>query len=342
MKLVVFGDSIAAAAGASSPANGFASKLAAALGATLVNNGVSTAMAIDQGTQLFNTVLAADDIPADDFGTNDQAKYDTDPAKRACWVNCIRAFMVRGASGATNATPANGVSFSGAWNNGYAYGTYGATAAGAKATFSISGESVALGFLQQFNNSSTFRVRIDGIDKGVFAIGGDVRTLLGSAFGPMCLAFGDLGSGVHSVEVETLSASPTSVAFFQWFSAMTPRNKYLTFNIPHAVNYTYGGSDANVDAYNAAKLALRDELTGMGLDIVLADVCSVLTSANMADDVHPNNSGHQIYADKGLAAIQGQQPEPGLTYTPTTVYAGSDGAAYVDIGGKKLKILIAP
>lgn len=330
MKLFAFGDSITAYAGASSPQNAYISKLAASLSATLDNSGVSTAMAIDQGTALINKAPAVGDVSTVWFGTNDQAKYDTDPAKRIYFIDCIRAYAVRLATSPVSATPVNGVTFTGAWGTGYAYGVYGSTAAGSKATFSFSGDSVTLGFLRQYGNSGTFRVSIDGVGKGVFAIGGDVRTLLGSAFGPMALTFSGLGSGSHSVSIEVVTADASNVVFFHWFSAMVPKCKVAITNIPHAVAYTYGGSDANVDAYNSDLSGLVSALASLGLDVSLVDVASILTDADFADNVHPNDQGHAKIAELIQYSLSGgAEIPPAIKLEATQVFKGSDGEFYI-------------
>lgn len=339
MNLFAFGDSITAFAGATSAAKAFVSQLALALGLSLDNSGVSTAMCIDQGAALIQKAPAAGDMASIAFGTNDQAKYDVDPAKRGYYIDCLRSYAVRMASDAKNATPANNITFAGPWNNGYAYGTYGATAAGAKASFSITGESVALGFLRQYNNSGTFRVKIDGVDKGTFAIGGDVRTLLGSSFGPMALQFSGLSAGTHSVELEVLSANAQNVVFFQWYSAMQPKNKVVIYNIPHARAYTYGGSDANVDNYNADIASLVTSLSAAGLPVYLADVSSVMTSADFNDNVHPNDSGHAKWYQAGYNKLYtAPSIPPAVTFSETKIYLGSDGLFYGYAGGNYVKL----
>ncbi|KAA8555108.1 hypothetical protein [Pseudomonas marginalis] len=339
MTLFAFGDSITAFAGATSAAKAFISQLALALGLSLDNSGVSTAMCIDQGAALIQKTPAAGDMASIAFGTNDQAKYDVDPAKRGYYIDCLRSYAVRMASGVKNATPANGVTFTGSYGSGYAYGTYGLSSAGSKASVSVAGTSVALGFLRQYNNSGTFRVKIDGVDKGTFAIGGDVRTLLGASFGPMALQFSGLSAGTHSVELEVVSADAQNVVFFQWYSAMQPKNKVVIYNIPHARAYTYGGSDANVDNYNADIASLVTSLSAAGLPVYLADVNSVMTSADFNDNVHPNDYGHAKWYQAGYNKLYTAPAiPPAVTFSETKIYLGSDGLFYGYAGGNYVKL----
>lgn len=349
MNLFAFGDSITAFAGATSAAKAFISQLALALGLSLDNSGVSTAMCIDQGSAFMQKSPAAGDMTSIGFGTNDQAKYDLDPAKRGYFIDCLRSGAVRMASGVKNATPANNVTFTGSYGSGYAYGTYGLSSAGSKASFSVSGTSVALGFLRQYNNSGTFRVKIDGtqrcipdsagVDKCTFSIGGDVRTLLGASFGPMALQFSGLSAGTHSVELEVLSADAQNVVFFQWYSAMQPKNKVVIYNIPHARAYTYGGSDANVDNYNADIASLVTSLSGAGLPVYLADVSSVMTNADFNDNVHPNDYGHTKWYEAGYNKLYTAPAiPPAVTFSETKIYLGSDGLFYGYAGGNYVKL----
>lgn len=325
-----FGDSITVGAGASSTGNSYIAKLGVLLGEAFVNSAVSTAMVADQESVFGTKTIASGDTTVLAFGTNDQAKYDTDPTKRGHFIDGLRHYAVQAAAYVSAATPNNGVTFSGAWGNGYAYGCYAASAAGAKANFSVSGNTICLGFIRQYANTGTFRVRIDGADKGIFASGGDVRTLLGKAYGPMALAFSSLGAGSHTVEVEVLSANSSNVVFFRHFSSCTPKAKVCIVNIPHAVAYTYGGSSANVDTYNIAISALVTELRGYGLDVNLADVGSVMTSSDFYDNVHPNDTGHTKYTSV-LSTIL--SPTPVLTFALTEIYKGSDGFLYAgDVG----------
>lgn len=331
-----FGDSITAGAGASVPANSYISKLGVLLDLAFVNSAVSTAMLADQEAVFGMKTIDAGDTTVLAFGTNDQAKYNTDPAKRGYFIDGLRHYAVQAAAYVSPATPASGVAFSGAWGNGYAYECYAASAAGAKANFSASGNTVCLGFIRQYNNTGTFRVRIDGVDKGVFAIGGDIRTLLGKAYGPMALAFSGLGDSAHAVEVEVLSANASNVVFFRHFSSCAPKARVCIVNIPHAVAYTYGGSSVNVAAYNAAILELVAELQCYGLDVKLADVASVMTAADFADNVHPNDAGHAKYA-----SVLAAQLSAGVTLTPITIYRGSDGFLYAGETENAVKLVTA-
>jgi hypothetical protein len=324
-----FGDSIPTGAGASSSASGFIGLLNTALGVAFDNAAVSTAMAIDQTAALFQRNTVSGDKSIIMFGTNDQAKYDADITKRGWFIDAIRSYALWLGAECKLANAANGVTFAGSWSNGFALGIYGATSAGSTATFTSNGDKVAIGTLRQYNNTSTFTVKVDGVVKGNYSTGGDVRTLLGSAWGTSSILLTGLGSGSHTVEISATSANASNPVYFHWTSNVTLKARVLINNIPHAVNYTYGGSAANVDSYNAALNTLGMQLQALGLDVKVVDICSILTNADMADNVHPNDSGHLKIKNADLVVINGGVVSPpAISYSQTNIYKGSDGFIY--------------
>lgn len=329
------GDSITAGAQATTAAERYTNRLAASLDATLVNKGVSTFMAIDGSDALMSVSLGPDDYATVMFGTNDQAKYDADPVKRSFFIDALRAYIVRMSCVPKAISPANGASFTGAWNNTFAYSCYGATATGAKVSFQANGDAIAIGFLRQYSNGGRFSVTIDGVPKGEFSIGGDVRTILGKAFGVASVVLSGLGAGSHTVVIEALAANATTnVVFIHWFAELSSsRTKVAVGNVPHALAYTYGGSHANVDAYNADILSLVSGLQALGVDVEYVDVCSVLLPSDMADNPHPNSSGHLKVANAFLAAFGVTK-----TYVPAEIVLGSDGKFYAKSGSVMVQI----
>lgn len=334
-----FGDSITEGAGASSPANSYVGKLGAAMGVTIDDAAVSTSMVIDQTPALYARTISHGDKSIVMFGANDQAKYGTDPAKRGYFIDGLRAFCARLGSVTTPINTAS-ATLSGAWSNGYAFGCYGASAPGAKAAFTVTGGTIILGMLRQYNNSAIFSVMIDGLAKGEFSVGGDVRTILGSAYGAMAMAFPCLGSGSHIVEINVLSANSANVVFLHWFSGCEPNSGQVVLgNIPHALAYTYGGSAENVDAYNADLAALALEMSSYGLNVSLVDVCGALVPSDMHDNVHPADSGHAKIFSLFYSALVGVVAPPVMT--PSQVYLGIDGSPYINVAGVFKKLVTA-
>lgn len=336
-KLITFGDSITDGAITSQLSERYANRLATVLNATLVNKGVSTYMAVDGSDALMSVSTTADDFATVMFGTNDQAKYGADPAKRGYFIDALRAYVVRLACVPKPITPAYGATFTGSWNNTFAYSSYGALSAGSKVSFTATGDALALGFLRQFGNSGVFSVTIDGVLKGEFSSGGDVRTILGKAFGVASLVFDGLGAGPHNVVIEAKVAnSTTNVVFIHWFAELSSaKTKVVVGNIPYAIAYTYGGSADNVSAYNEAIADLVDSLHSCGLDVSLADVCSALLPADMADNVHPNSGGHLKTFNVFLQALGITE-----TYSSVTCYVSDKGKFYIGEGEQRKEIMV--
>lgn len=338
------GDSITAGTGASVSANSYVNRLGTWLPA-FQNFGVSTRMALDASGTLYSLspAVAAGDTSIVMFGTNDEAQYATDAAKLDYYIDAMRGHAIYQSAVTKAATSANGVTYTGSWS-GAAFSSYGTQTAGDKASFNITGESVALGMLCQYPNTSTFQVKIDSVVKGTYSTGGaNIDTILGQAYGVMCLAFGSLGAGTHTVEIDVLTGGTNQVTYLQWFSDCTPLAKVILNNTPHALTFIgalSNGSVANINTYNSALAALGTELQGYGLDVTVVDVCSLLTISDIsADGVHPNDSGHLKIATADYTAITGLIPPP--TLMATTCYSGSDGNAYIAVSGVVHKLTLS-
>jgi hypothetical protein len=337
-----FGDSITTGAGASNPGTkGYIALLNAALGSTIVNSSVSTSMVMDQANAVYskNTIEGDKSILA--FGTNDQAKYDVSSVKMGYFTEGLRAYALWLGSKIKLANQANGVVFTGSWGGGYAFNSLASGVPGSKASFSITGTKFAITMIRQYGNTSMFKVKVDGVDKGTFSSGGDVRTLLGRAYGPMCIQFTGLSAGAHNVVIEVVTASASSVVFFHWFTMFEPKSKVVIANVPKAKAYTYGGSESNVNTYNQAISSLVGELVAQGIDASLANVSAVIGQSDFGDNVHPNDNGHIKYKDVMLAALNGGAvvpTVPSLTLSETKIYLGSDNHLYAYINGSPVQI----
>lgn len=330
-----FGDSITSGAEASTPANRFISRLNQALAVQFKNLAVPGSMVMDQEAAVYAETFAPGDVTLLGFGVNDQAKYVDDAAKRGYFIDGLRAYAILAGTTAKVANPQNGVTFSGVWSNSYSYGTYGSAAPGSKASFSVVGSSVALGFMRQTGNTSTFRVKIDGQSKGVYSSGGDLTTVKGKPYGPMCLLFKSLGAGTHQVEIEVVNGDGYYPVYFRFFSGCDRSAKVCVLTVPRAVKYIGGGSAENVALYNASISTMVGELQSIGLEVLLADVTSLLKPEDMYDDVHPADSGHLKY----FAAISGQLLTPPLGINLGLCFSGSDGNLYAATSAGLRKIL---
>ncbi|WP_320194951.1 SGNH/GDSL hydrolase family protein [Agrobacterium rosae] len=320
-KLFAFGDSITTGAGATPRTKGFAYLLATKLGLTLNMLGASTAQAIDRCPSLMANQPPAGTPSVVFFSTNEQHYCYTDPAtdpdaaaknanQRRYFKDCMRAFGVRLAATPKAILPANGAVFSGPKiTSGLVYGAYGLSATGSKVTLQCFGDKIALGFLRQRNNTSTFKVKIDGAVVGEYESGGDVRTELNSSAATqhalMSFVYSGLGIGSHLVEIEATYAAGAGKLVFPIFSVeLDQADKMVAFvNQPLGKCYTNGGNDENTEAYNSEIASLVTELQGYGVDARLVDVKSQFNASLMWDCHHPNTEGHALMADLAYAEM---------------------------------------
>ena len=332
-----FGDSIVNGAGASSAATRFISRLGTSMGVNFANFSAPGSMVMDQESAVYSQNFAEGDFTILGFGVNDQAKYLTDSAKLGYFIDGLRSYAVLASSRTLLATPENAVSFSGQWSNAYSYGTYASATPGSKAAFKFDGTKLALGFLRQAGNTSTFRVKIDGQSKGVYLSGGDVTTVKGKPYGPMCLVFSGLTDGHHYAEIEVVNGDGYYPVYFRFFSECERIARVCVLSVPRAIAYTGGGSDSNVMAYNAAISAMVSELQSLGLDVLMIDVTSLLTPQDMFDDVHPADSGHLKY----YAAISGMLMNPPVSFVPGFVFSDCDGNLYAAIKSGIKRVMLS-
>lgn len=339
MTLHCFGDSITAGSSASVLAKDYVNLLAAGLGLSASNHGTSTQMVMDGYDVALSATVNTGDLCTVMWGTNDEAVY-TDATKRGYYVDGLRSILVRLSSGWSPATPAGGVTFTGTWGTGYAWGMYGSGVPGSKASFVASGSRVVIGTLRQLNNTATFRVRVAGVDKGVFSTGGNVTTLLGVSFGPYGLAFATNPGDV--VELSVVTADASNVVYFHWYSNCTPKARVVAINTPNFVGtlsgQVSGGTLANVAALNSLLASLVTEVAGYGLDVQCADINSLLTSDDMSatEKVHPLDSGHAKIAGAVYKKFTGND-----LLAPVATYITSDGGSfYIGEGAQRRKLTV--
>jgi len=334
MTLHAWGDSLPAGAGASDPSRCFAQLLATSMGVSLVNHGYTSFMVMDAYDGIMGVPPTANDVHIFEFGTNDERWYNLDATKRGYFIDGLRYEIARMAS---VITPIASSMLTGSWTTGAPFGTYAANANGSKATFSFTGPNLIIGTLRQAANPTSLQVRIDGVVKTTFAVGGIVTTMYNRQYGPAAFGLTGLGAGLHTCEVTALNADPGNWCYLQYFSTGAPLGKACVINIPHALQYELNGnpagSQANVDAYNVALAALVSELAGYGLNVALADVCSVLTTSDMFDEVHPNDSGHLKIANAASISLTGDQ-----IYVPTQTFMRGDGKYFVGVGSTRKEI----
>lgn len=330
-----FGDSITASVGASVPSRGWAQMLATTLSLPAANSAIAGAMVLDQCDAVYRSSIVPSDVVTIMLGTNDERVYGLNASKRARFISGLSALSVYASTIAKKAA-SNG-SYSGSWSPTVAYGIgKNSYTNGSKLSFTGEGTAIYLGYIKQEANGGTFTVKIDGILKGTFTSdGGGCSSYLGATYGAQLARFDGLSAGTHNVEVEVTSATATAnrVYIDWWSSNNVAGSPAYVVNIPYATAYTSGGSNENVDLYNADISAMVSCLRADGLPVHFVGVNSLLSPTDMFDEYHPNDSGHTKIKNAVYVAMTG-----GITYSPAEFFKGSDGAWYYDIGSGKQPI----
>jgi lysophospholipase L1-like esterase len=331
----LFGDSITVGVGASLISKAYAALLIATLGVGADNTAVSGAMVPDQATHVYSSAIASNDTATIMLGTNDERIYQSNVTKQEFFKSGLAALTVYASSNTTKALTSG--TYTGTWTNTVAYGIgKHSNVNGSKLNFSVNGPVIYIGYIKQINNGGQFTVKVDGVLTGTYnCTGVGITTAKGLAYGTQLLRIAGLANTSHTVEIEVVSSTATANrVYIDWWGGVSARNAVYVANIPYATTYVSGGSDANVDAYNADIAAIVTELSGDGLNVNLVNVNSVLTDFDMADEYHPNNAGHQKIADKFLN-VMGITPT--ITYTEKKIYFGSDSQWY--FGDENNKVL---
>lgn len=294
-------------------------------------------MVPDQASAVYSCSATSSDKITLMLGINDERIYGTNSTKQTYFKDGLISLSVYLSSHTTKAI--NGGSYAGTWGNTTAYGigkhSY---TKGSKLTFTINGPVLYLGYIKQANNGGQFTVKVDGVSMGTFSSNGDgINSNLGLNYGPQLLRFSGLTNSSHSVEIEVVSATSTSNrVYVDWWGTPSSKNTVHLANIPYATAYVSGGSDANVDLYNEEIERIVSTLTADGLDVRLINVNAVLADADMFDEYHPNDSGHEKIANAYLSAMG---LPPVLKYYEKKIYLCSDNNWYV--GDESSKILIS-
>ncbi len=178
-------------------------------------------------------------------------------------------------------------------------------------------------------------MRIDGVTWQSFdSIAPGITSYNGYPYSERLHRFPGLAAGSHTIEVKM--TGPSNV-YVQWAAGnmQTVFPEVFVNNIIRPFDYTWGGSLANIQSYNAGIAQIVSELRADGLDVTLVDLYSALDPATdiHSDKLHANDSGNAKIAVADMLAICGP-----ITYTPKTVYAGSDGNWYAGDSATKVRI----
>lgn len=320
----LFGDSVSCGAGASAPANAFASIVAAsngwvvsssAMSGTVLNEqleGVSCYGADQNRPAILNRVVGPEDRSFTLTGLNDLKTYGLDRQRVAQYREQLRAALVWLAIPASRKldTTDSAIAYQGKWTaaTDTRWGgdplSFGKTAAaiGAKASVTVSGRAVYVGFVRS-KSGGLFNLQVDGILRGQFSCGGAMGTAVYPNLpSPGVARVGGLADGPHVVTVTTVSASPVTVFLFAGSNAACgPDGPYCY--VGNCLRYSFASDDA-LAMYNDAISTTCAELASDGLGVVYVDANAFYTPATdvSPDYLHPNDLGHFHIAQAFKAA----------------------------------------
>ena len=340
-----FGDSLTAGVNATPASNGWAPLVWAQLGLPYTNYGVNNTMVADMATTVYPINIADGDISTVMIGGNDERILQNDPVKREFFKLGLKdqiawLALINKKKGTTAA-------LTGSWSPTVAYGIGMVSGTpGSTAIFeNVSGTVIFVSMAYQ-NVNGTYDILIDGVKVGsgsTYAAG--ITTPGGKSYGPMLYQF-PVAAGLHTVQIAVTSGP---YVYVEWVAgndqpALPP---VYVLNIIRASNYTFGGSDAIVDDYNANAVAPAvAELAAAGLNVKLINAHDALNSTtDMGPDYHPNNSGYAKIAAVAYAAMSG--PPPLYSFEPVQVYhrltsGVPDGTLWIDDGEQRKQLATVP
>lgn len=332
----LFADSLGASSGASDPAvTGWFPKFLAATGLTGNNKARPGGMVGDSAAVVYGTSLAAGDSAIIAFGVNDQRTYGVSSDKLGYFIDGLRNHAIWLASGAKQ-TARSVAGETGAWSDTGILGIgRSSTSVGSKKQFTVSGETVYLSVLrvEAGGGTATYSVKVDGVAVGTFDSSAPGVTSPHTGTYPYTERlhqFAGLSAGDHVVTVEMTGGSNLYV---QWAAGNTQTTKHPVFicNIPYPNGYQWGGSAANIDAYNAAITGLIAELVADGFDVKKIDINAAISPAIHchADGLHLNDAGYAVYSDSAAAVVV---PAPAPSPAPAPAPAPAPEKTWVTVG----------
>lgn len=342
------GDSITGPGTAATSGNSYVSLLSTTLGVPITNYGVSGDQAADQAVRTYGVNLAAGDKATLMVGTNDQFLYGTSTYKQGLFKSFHTSIFANIALPSKVNGNSSGMTYTGSWTTSqptWARGKWSFTA-GNTATATVSGTAVYVGVIRQDDISGnaingTADVYVDSVKVGsITTAGTGMTTQNGNAYAPAAFRFGGLSAGSHTVQIVVTSAIPDyrGLMYVEYIAGSDQSSKPSVYvsTIPKystAAYTTIGGSAANMATYNGIVTTNVSNAIADGLAVYQVDASAVVnqTSDLSSDGVHPVNSGHSKIFNAFFSAMTG-----GITYTPFSLFKGSNNSWYVDDGSGKV------
>lgn len=342
-QVVLFADSLGVSGAATTEAKKWTSIFTASTGLSVQNKSRPGGMVGDSAALVYGTTLAAGERAILAFGVNDQRTHPIGAASIGYYVDGLRNHAVW-LSSTSKQTARSVGGESGSWGDTgiLGIGRY-TTVNGSKKSFTLSGSTVYVSMLRVEAGAygATYSIKIDGVSMGSFdnnAAGVTSPHTGAYPYTERLHRFAGLSTGSHTVEIEKTSGA---YLYVQWAASnvqSAPRPVFIA-DIPYPNSYQWGGSAANVDAYNAARTTMIAELVADGYPIYGVGINSAINPALHCawDDLHLNDAGESAYGLK-MAASFGVVPSP-VTFTSIALEKGSDGLFYANDGGTRIRIL---
>lgn len=283
----VFGDSVAGGTGSSGAPSKWTTLLSSATGLSLSVHSVSGDVSADGAAAVY--AASGESVLA--YGINDARTHH--PMRSG--LQALAAWLALD----TKQLAVSSGSYTGSWSNTYAYGIgKRSTTNGDTATFSVSGDVIYIGYIQQDVSNGEFSVEVDDVSCGTFSNNEDIDTENGITYSP-ALARIKTSPGSHEVKITVTSSTGSgNIVYIDWVAG-NDQSSFPTVLVSNILRMTqtayslYGSSDGNVFDYNKQIAGLVNELNEDGLDVRLVDVCSKIGTADLySDGVHPVDSGH--------------------------------------------------
>jgi hypothetical protein len=327
--LTAFGDSITVGDGATTALGRFIDLVQADTGWSLTNNAVSGREVIDMADSVFGSAPSNSTQYLWLAGFNDLRNYQAVAAGQQTFSGALQALTAWLAIPATKRKKAqeSGVTYVGGWTNGANYG--GAlvklsSTVGNTATFSFSGSAFIVGHTRLPTGTGSFTISIDGGAAITVTGANAIASLQGRTYAPAISIITGLAETFHTAVI-TVTSGSVNLEWMSGISQSTP-----AFSGPHVFvgNILRMGAAAftvqppNIDALigiynNLIKIALQP-LIEAGLKVVSVNTNDRFLLGDLsADDIHPNNAGHQAIATAFIDKIR---------VTPGLLSGGSGGS----------------
>lgn len=344
MTYYCFGDSIPDGTGASVEANKWRNVLASQLSVSITNLAHGGDMVGDQTNEVYSVATGAGGVSLIQLGVNDQRVYGESATKQAYFRDGLRNHIAWLAL-ASKQTARSVGGETGSWANTGILGIgRSSTAVNSTKTFTVSGTSVYVGLIivDTAGAAGTYEIRVDGTLMGSYSANapGVSTTLQGSPYpyNERLHRFAGLSNGAHTVQVKMTGPSNLYV---QWAAgnAQSVFPRVFVGNIIRPNGYQWGGSLANIQAYNADTAQTVADLRADGLDVTLVDLYSAIDPATdlHADNLHPNDAGHAKIAAAFRSAIVWENLEH--QFSPVTVLKRDDGLFFIDNGETLIQLV---